>query len=70
MKIFATAAPAAPADTVSPPCLPAGGGLQIQCYQCEETVQHDCSTPEFMVNCTANVQDTCQKEVLVKADGA
>lgn len=49
--------------------LPAGGSLQIQCYQCEETVQHDCSTPEFVVNCTANVQDTCQKEVLVKADG-
>ncbi|XP_075897596.1 ly6/PLAUR domain-containing protein 1-like [Nelusetta ayraudi] len=47
----------------------AGGSLQIQCYQCEETAQHDCSTPEFVVNCTANVQDTCQKEVLVKADG-
>uniref|UniRef100_A0A3P9LRZ5 LY6/PLAUR domain containing 1 n=1 Tax=Oryzias latipes TaxID=8090 RepID=A0A3P9LRZ5_ORYLA len=42
--------------------------LQIQCYQCEE-MTHDCSTPEFIVNCTVNVQDTCQKEVLVKDDG-
>ncbi|XP_005736962.1 ly6/PLAUR domain-containing protein 1-like [Pundamilia nyererei] len=41
--------------------------LQIQCYQCEMT--HDCSTPEFIVNCTVNVQDMCQKEVLVKEDG-
>lgn len=46
----------------------AGGALQIQCYQCEE-MKHDCSTPEFIVNCTVNVQDMCQKEVLVKADG-
>ncbi|XP_076011053.1 ly6/PLAUR domain-containing protein 1-like [Genypterus blacodes] len=30
---------------------------------------HDCSTPEFIVNCTVNVQDMCQKEVLVKEDG-
>ncbi|XP_068429305.1 ly6/PLAUR domain-containing protein 1-like [Clinocottus analis] len=30
---------------------------------------HDCSTPEFIVNCTVNVQDMCQKEVLVKDDG-
>ncbi|KAM9364862.1 ly6/PLAUR domain-containing protein 1-like [Pholidichthys leucotaenia] len=44
-----------------------GVALQIQCYQCEMT--HDCSTPEFIVNCTVNVQDTCQKEVLVKEDG-
>ncbi|KAF3695158.1 Nck-associated protein 5 [Channa argus] len=41
--------------------------LQIQCYQCEE-MSHDCSTPEFIVNCTVNVQDMCQKEVLVKND--
>uniref|UniRef100_H3C5K5 LY6/PLAUR domain containing 1 n=1 Tax=Tetraodon nigroviridis TaxID=99883 RepID=H3C5K5_TETNG len=44
-----------------------GLSLQIQCYQCEMT--HDCSTPEFVVNCTVNVQDMCQKEVLVKDDG-
>ncbi|TWW80331.1 ly6/PLAUR domain-containing protein 1-like [Takifugu flavidus] len=44
-----------------------GLALQIQCYQCEMT--HDCSTPEFVVNCTINVQDMCQKEVLVKDDG-
>ncbi|RVE58481.1 hypothetical protein OJAV_G00209690 [Oryzias javanicus] len=43
-----------------------GLALQIQCYQCEE-MTHDCSTPEFIVNCTVNVQDTCQKE-LVKDD--
>ncbi|XP_077437158.1 ly6/PLAUR domain-containing protein 1-like [Vanacampus margaritifer] len=45
-----------------------GAALQIQCYQCEE-VSHDCTAPEFVVNCTVNVQDTCQKEVLVKEDG-
>ncbi|XP_077393872.1 ly6/PLAUR domain-containing protein 1-like [Festucalex cinctus] len=45
-----------------------GAALQIQCYQCEE-VSHDCTTPEFVVNCTVNVQDMCQKEVLVKEDG-
>lgn len=44
-----------------------GLALQIQCYQCEMT--HDCSTPKFIVNCTVNVQDMCQKEVLVKEDG-
>ncbi|KAM4731403.1 ly6/PLAUR domain-containing protein 1-like [Anableps anableps] len=44
-----------------------GLALQIQCYQCEMT--DDCATPEFIVNCTVNVQDTCQKEVLVKDDG-
>ncbi|KAM9709189.1 ly6/PLAUR domain-containing protein 1-like isoform 3-T6 [Menidia menidia] len=44
-----------------------GLALQIQCYQCEE-MMHDCSTPEFIVNCTVNVQDMCQKEVLVKDD--
>ncbi|AWP12702.1 putative ly6/PLAUR domain-containing protein 1-like [Scophthalmus maximus] len=45
-----------------------GLALQIQCYQCEE-MTHDCSSPEFIVNCTVNVQDMCQKEVLVKDDG-
>lgn len=29
----------------------------------------DCSAPEHVVNCTVNVQDMCQKEVLVRADG-
>ncbi|CAL8390575.1 unnamed protein product [Boreogadus saida] len=43
-------------------------GLQIQCYQCEEAA-HDCSLPDYVVNCTVNVQDTCQQEVLVTADG-
>ncbi|KAK1876746.1 Ly6/PLAUR domain containing protein 1 [Dissostichus eleginoides] len=49
--------------------LNAGDALQIQCYQCEEMKQNDCSTPEYIVNCTVNVQDMCQKEVLVKPDG-
>ncbi|KAG8004472.1 Ly6/PLAUR domain-containing protein 1 [Nibea albiflora] len=49
--------------------LDAGDALQIQCYQCEEMKHNDCSTPEYIVNCTVNVQDTCQKEVLVKPDG-
>ncbi|XP_035988621.1 ly6/PLAUR domain-containing protein 1 isoform X1 [Fundulus heteroclitus] len=44
-----------------------GLALQIQCYQCEMT--QDCATPDFIVNCTVNVQDMCQKEVLVKDDG-
>ncbi|KAL6482486.1 hypothetical protein MHYP_G00105660 [Metynnis hypsauchen] len=43
--------------------------LQIQCYQCEEVRQDDCSSPEFIVNCTVNVQDMCQKEVLIMDDG-
>ncbi|XP_077455075.1 ly6/PLAUR domain-containing protein 1-like [Stigmatopora argus] len=47
----------------------AGNALQIQCYQCEEMKHNDCSTPEYIVNCTVNVQDMCQKEVLVKHDG-
>ncbi|XP_068612606.1 ly6/PLAUR domain-containing protein 1-like [Brachionichthys hirsutus] len=46
-----------------------GDALQIQCYQCEETKHNDCSTPAYVVNCTVNVQDMCQKEVLVKPDG-
>ncbi|XP_029935945.1 ly6/PLAUR domain-containing protein 1-like [Myripristis murdjan] len=49
--------------------LNSGLALQIQCYQCEEMTHNDCSTPEFIVNCTVNVQDMCQKEVLVKEDG-
>lgn len=45
----------------------AGLALQIQCYQCEMT--DDCAAPEFIVNCTVNVQDMCQKEVLMNDDG-
>ncbi|XP_014858632.1 PREDICTED: ly6/PLAUR domain-containing protein 1 [Poecilia mexicana] len=47
--------------------LGSGLALQIQCYQCEMT--DDCAAPEFIVNCTVNVQDMCQKEVLVNDDG-
>ncbi|XP_060716338.1 ly6/PLAUR domain-containing protein 1-like [Tachysurus vachellii] len=50
-------------------CLREVGTLQIQCYQCEEIRQDDCSSPEFIVNCTVNVQDMCQKEVLIMEDG-
>lgn len=47
-----------------------GFGLQIQCYQCEEfQLNNDCSSPEFIVNCTVNVQDMCQKEVMEKSFG-
>ncbi|XP_009998701.1 PREDICTED: ly6/PLAUR domain-containing protein 1 [Chaetura pelagica] len=47
-----------------------GLGLQIQCYQCEEfQLNNDCSAPEFIVNCTVNVQDMCQKEVMEKSVG-
>ncbi|XP_032920901.1 ly6/PLAUR domain-containing protein 1 isoform X2 [Catharus ustulatus] len=47
-----------------------GSGLQIQCYQCEEfQLNNDCSSPEFIVNCTVNVQDMCQKEVMEKSFG-
>ncbi|XP_053327915.1 ly6/PLAUR domain-containing protein 1 [Spea bombifrons] len=49
--------------------LGAGFALQIQCYQCEEFQPDDCSAPEFIVNCTVNVQNMCQKEVLEKSDG-
>ncbi|XP_075037365.1 ly6/PLAUR domain-containing protein 1 [Mixophyes fleayi] len=49
--------------------LGSGFALQIQCYQCEEFQKDDCSSPEFIVNCTVNVQDTCQKEVMEKSDG-
>uniref|UniRef100_A0A8C5DP57 Ly6/PLAUR domain-containing protein 1-like n=2 Tax=Gouania willdenowi TaxID=441366 RepID=A0A8C5DP57_GOUWI len=48
--------------------LGAAASLQIQCYQCEQ-MKNDCSTADFIVNCTVNVQDMCQKEVLVRADG-
>ncbi|NXO01338.1 LYPD1 protein, partial [Rhinopomastus cyanomelas] len=51
-------------------CLAPGLGLQIQCYQCEEfQLNNDCSAPEFIVNCTVNVQDMCQKEVMEKSFG-
>ncbi|XP_038645788.1 uncharacterized protein LOC119962056 isoform X2 [Scyliorhinus canicula] len=46
-----------------------GVGFQIQCYQCEEfRLNDDCSSPEFIANCTVNVQDMCLKEVIVKSD--
>ncbi|KAJ7407404.1 hypothetical protein WISP_126685 [Willisornis vidua] len=49
-------------------CLAPGLALQIQCYQCEEfQLNNDCSSPEFIVNCTVNVQDMCQKEVMEKS---
>ncbi|XP_047578487.1 ly6/PLAUR domain-containing protein 1 isoform X2 [Lutra lutra] len=48
-----------------------GFALQIQCYQCEEfQLNNDCSSPEFIVNCTVNVQDMCQKEVMEQSAGA
>ncbi|KAG8515608.1 Ly6/PLAUR domain-containing protein 1 [Galemys pyrenaicus] len=54
--------PSAPAET--------GFALQIQCYQCEEfQLNNDCSSPEFIVNCTVNVQDMCQKEVMEQSAG-
>ncbi|XP_027445300.1 ly6/PLAUR domain-containing protein 1 isoform X2 [Zalophus californianus] len=47
-----------------------GFALQIQCYQCEEfQLNNDCSSPEFIVNCTVNVQDMCQKEVMEQSAG-
>uniref|UniRef100_A0A8C9S3Q3 LY6/PLAUR domain containing 1 n=1 Tax=Scleropages formosus TaxID=113540 RepID=A0A8C9S3Q3_SCLFO len=40
--------------------------LQMQCYHCEESLlENDCSAPQFIVNCTANIQNACQKEVMV-----
>ena len=49
---------------------PTGFALQIQCYQCEEfQLNNDCSSPEFIVNCTVNVQDMCQKEVMEQSAG-
>ncbi|XP_039611325.1 ly6/PLAUR domain-containing protein 1-like isoform X2 [Polypterus senegalus] len=49
--------------------LSTGAASQIQCYQCEEFQKHECSSPEFIVNCTLNVQDMCQKEVVHNSDG-
>ncbi|KAM4711391.1 LOW QUALITY PROTEIN: ly6/PLAUR domain-containing protein 1-like [Anableps anableps] len=43
--------------------LDAGDALQIQCYQCEEIMDNDCSTPEYIVNCNGQRADTCQKEL-------
>lgn len=52
------------------PICPTGLALQIQCYQCEEfQLNNDCSSPEFIVNCTVNVQDMCQKEVMEQSAG-
>uniref|UniRef100_W5M777 LY6/PLAUR domain containing 1 n=1 Tax=Lepisosteus oculatus TaxID=7918 RepID=W5M777_LEPOC len=42
-----------------------GWALQMQCYHCEEyLLENDCSAPQFIVNCTANIQNACQKEIL------
>ncbi|XP_053899920.1 ly6/PLAUR domain-containing protein 1 isoform X2 [Malaclemys terrapin pileata] len=61
---------AAPISLTCPGTAPLGFGLQIQCYQCEEfQLNNDCSAPEFIVNCTVNVQDMCQKEVMEKSSG-
>ncbi|XP_051786727.1 ly6/PLAUR domain-containing protein 1-like [Erpetoichthys calabaricus] len=49
--------------------LSTGAAVQIQCYQCEEFQKHECSSPEFIVNCTINVQTVCQKEVVHNSDG-
>ncbi|XP_018581301.1 ly6/PLAUR domain-containing protein 1-like [Scleropages formosus] len=44
--------------------------LQMQCYHCEESLlENDCSAPQFIVNCTANIQNACQKEVMVGTNG-
>ncbi|XP_066566300.1 ly6/PLAUR domain-containing protein 1-like [Amia ocellicauda] len=44
--------------------------LQMQCYHCEEyLLENDCSAPQFIVNCTANIQNACQKEILVGNNG-
>ncbi|KAI4883865.1 hypothetical protein NFI96_020329, partial [Prochilodus magdalenae] len=51
-------------------CVPPVWPLQMQCYHCEETLlNNDCSSTKFIVNCTANIQDACQKEVMVGAHG-
>uniref|UniRef100_K7F4R1 LY6/PLAUR domain containing 1 n=1 Tax=Pelodiscus sinensis TaxID=13735 RepID=K7F4R1_PELSI len=61
---------AAPSSLTCSRTAPLGFGLQIQCYQCEEfQLNNDCSAPEFIVNCTVNVQDMCQKEVMEKSSG-
>uniref|UniRef100_UPI00398E857E ly6/PLAUR domain-containing protein 1-like n=1 Tax=Pristiophorus japonicus TaxID=55135 RepID=UPI00398E857E len=42
----------------------------MQCYHCEEfQLNNDCSQPQSIVNCTVNIQDACQKEVIVRSDG-
>ncbi|XP_006629357.2 ly6/PLAUR domain-containing protein 1-like isoform X1 [Lepisosteus oculatus] len=47
-----------------------GWALQMQCYHCEEyLLENDCSAPQFIVNCTANIQNACQKEILVGTNG-
>lgn len=47
-----------------------GWPFQMQCYHCEETLlDNDCSAPKFIVNCTANIQNACQKEVIVGENG-
>ncbi|KAG5836292.1 ly6/PLAUR domain-containing protein 1-like [Anguilla rostrata] len=44
--------------------------LQMQCYHCEENLLgNDCSAPQFIVNCTTNIQNGCQKEVIVGVNG-
>lgn len=44
--------------------------MQMQCYHCEESLlDNDCSSPKFIVNCTANIQNACQKEVIHGQDG-
>uniref|UniRef100_A0ABM5F509 Ly6/PLAUR domain-containing protein 1 isoform X1 n=1 Tax=Pogona vitticeps TaxID=103695 RepID=A0ABM5F509_9SAUR len=61
---------AAAAAAAAPVRRERGFALQIQCYQCEEfQLNNDCSSPEFIVNCTVNVQDMCQKEVMEQSTG-
>ncbi|KPP79641.1 ly6/PLAUR domain-containing protein 1-like [Scleropages formosus] len=44
--------------------------MWMQCYHCEESLlENDCSAPQFIVNCTANIQNACQKEVMVGTNG-
>nr|XP_032800565.1 ly6/PLAUR domain-containing protein 1 isoform X1 [Petromyzon marinus] len=49
--------------------LSTGRSLQIQCYQCEEFHLSECSAPKNIANCTVNVQDVCQKEVMIRSNG-
>ncbi|XP_058867371.1 ly6/PLAUR domain-containing protein 1-like [Acipenser ruthenus] len=64
---------ATPLRIIFNPCIASGVAglpLQLQCYHCEEySLDNDCSSPQFIVNCTANIQNACQKEVLVGSDG-
>nr|XP_032800572.1 ly6/PLAUR domain-containing protein 1 isoform X2 [Petromyzon marinus] len=50
--------------------LSTGRSLQIQCYQCEEFHLSECSAPKNIANCTVNVQDVCQKEVMIRSNAA